>query len=307
MAVFRSNRGKALMDEANVFLSSIIRKSDEQLTNGVAEQKRNANWLRWVSVIGGLVIISVVGGVTATIFRYASEIEQARDEVQELNATLERRVRDRTADLIQARDKAELLLAEVNHRVANSLSLVSSLVRLQSNAVKDRVAKEALNETQARIDAISSVHKRLYSSGDTKFVDLDEYLSSLLKNVEVAMHDEGHGASLRYDLEPLKLKTDSSVNLGVIVTEWVTNAFKYAYPDRAGEVRVRLKRLGDGRAELVVEDDGIGRGDEVAPRGSGLGTRIVSAMARTIGAEVEYVARHPGTGARLAFSSAVET
>jgi two-component sensor histidine kinase len=68
-----------------------------------------------------------------------------------------------------------------------------------------------------------------------------------------------------------------------------------------------LKRLGDGRAELVVEDDGIGRGDEVAPRGSGLGTRIVSAMARTIGAEVEYVARHPGTGARLAFSSAVET
>ena len=138
-----------------------------------------------------------------------------------------------------------------------------------------------------------------------KFVELDEYLSSLLKNVEAAMHDEGHGASLRYELEPLKLKTDSSVNLGVIVTEWVTNAFKYAYPDRAGEVRVRLKHLGDGRAELVVEDDGVGRGGE-APRGSGLGTRIVSAMARTIGAEVEYVARHPGTGARLAFPSPLE-
>jgi two-component sensor histidine kinase/CHASE3 domain sensor protein len=306
LAVFRSNRGKALMDEANVFLSSIIRSTDERLTSGLAEQKRNATWLRWVSIIGGLVVIAVVGGVTATIFRYASEIEQARDEVQELNATLERRVKDRTADLIQARDKAEVLLAEVNHRVANSLSLVSSLVRLQSNAVKDQVAKEALNETQARIDAISSVHKRLYSSGDAKFVDLDEYLSSLLKNVEAAMHDEGHGASLRYDLEPLKLKTDSSVNLGVIVTEWVTNAFKYAYPDRTGEVRVRLKRLGDGRAELVVEDDGVGRSSEVAPRGSGLGTRIVSAMARTIGAEVEYVARHPGTGARLAFPSPVE-
>jgi two-component sensor histidine kinase len=120
------------------------------------------------------------------------------------------------------------------------------------------------------------------------------------------MHDEGHGAPLRCELEPLKLKTDSSVNLAVIVIEWVTNAFKYAYPDRTGEVRVRLKRLGDGRAELVVEDDGVGRGAEGAPRGSGLGTRIVSAMARTIGAEVEYVARHPGTGARLAFPSPVE-
>jgi two-component sensor histidine kinase len=306
LGIFRSNRGKALMDEANVFLSSIIRNTDERLTGGLAEQKRNATWLRWVSIVGGLVIIAVVGGVTATILRYASEIETTRDQVQELNATLEQRVKNRTADLMQARDKAEVLLAEVNHRVANSLSLVSSLVRLQSNAVKDQVAKQALNETQARIDAISSIHKRLYSSGDTKFVDLDEYLSSLLKNVEAAMHDEGHGASLRYELEPLKLKTDSSVNLGVIVTEWVTNAFKYAYPDRTGEVRVRLKRLGEDRAELVVEDDGVGRKAEEAPRGSGLGTRIVSAMARTIGAEVSYVARHPGTGARLAFPSPVD-
>jgi two-component sensor histidine kinase len=111
---------------------------------------------------------------------------------------------------------------------------------------------------------------------------------------------------LRYDLEPLKLKPDSSVNLGVIMTEWVTNAFKYAYPDRAGEVRVHLKRLPEGRAELVVEDDGVGRGVEGAPKGSGLGTRIVNAMARTIGAEVEYIARHPGTGARLAFPSPAE-
>jgi two-component sensor histidine kinase len=306
LTLFRSNRGKALMDEANVFLSSIIRTTDEQLATGLSEQARNALWLRAVSVVGGLVIIVVVGGVTVTIFRYASEIAQTRDELRRFNSSLEQRVKDRTIDLVAARDKAEVLLSEVDHRVANSLAMVSSLVHLQSRAVQNDVAREALKETQARIDAIAAVHRSLYSSGDTRFVELDDYLSGLLKNVEAAMLSEGHGASLRYELESLKLQPDSSVNVGVIVTEWVTNAFKYAYPGRTGEVRVRLKRLAGGRSELVVEDDGVGRVASDTPKGSGLGTRIVNAMARTIGAEVEYTLRQPGTCARLDFPSPAE-
>jgi two-component sensor histidine kinase/CHASE3 domain sensor protein len=306
LAVFGGNRGKALMDEANVFLSSVIRTTDERLTSGLAQQRLNASWLRWVSSIGGLVIILVVGGVILTIYRYTREVAQTRDEVQSLNTTLEQRVKDRTVDLAQARDKAEVLLAEVNHRVANSLAMVSSLVRLQSRTMTDKVAQDALKETQARIDAIASVHKSLYSSGDARFVDFDAYLSSLLGNIETAMQDEGHGASLRYDLDALRLRPDTSVNLGVIATELVTNAFKYAYPNRSGEVRVRLTRLSGDKAELVVEDDGVGRDAEVSPKGTGLGTRIVNAMARTIGADVEYFVRHPGCGARLAFACPAE-
>jgi two-component sensor histidine kinase len=306
LAVFGGNRGKALMDEANVFLSSVIRTTDERLTSGLAQQRLNASWLRWVSSIGGLVIILVVGGVILTIYRYTREVAQTRDEVQSLNTTLEQRVKDRTVDLAQARDKAEVLLAEVNHRVANSLAMVSSLVRLQSRTMTDKVAQDALKETQARIDAIASVHKSLYSSGDARFVDFDAYLSSLLGNIETAMQDEGHGASLRYDLDALRLRPDTSVNLGVIATELVTNAFKYAYPNRSGEVRVRLTRLSGDKAELVVEDDGVGRDAEVSPKGTGLGTRIVNAMARTIGADVEYFVRYPGCGARLAFACPAE-
>ena len=301
LTTFGSNRGKALMDEANVFLSSIIRTTDERLTSGLMQQRQNATWLRWASMVGGLVITLVVSGAILTIYRYTREVSQTRDQVQLLNASLEQRVKDRTADLVHARDKAEVLLAEVNHRVANSLAMVSSLVSLQSRTMQDKTAQNALKETQGRIDAIASVHKRLYSSGDARFVDFDEYLSSLLNNVETAMREEGHGASLRYDLDALKLKPDMSVNLGVIVTELVTNSFKYAYPNRSGEVRVRLKRLSANQAELVVEDDGVGRGADAAPKGTGLGTRIVNAMARTIGAEVNYFVRHPGCGARLAF------
>lgn len=302
LAIFRTNRGKALMDEANLFLSSAVRGLDERLTQDVAEQRTNANWLRWVSTIGGLVIILVVGGVTVTLLSYSREISQTRDQMQALNATLEQRVKNRTDDLARARDKAEVLLSEVNHRVANSLSIVASMVGLQAQTTKDKASKDALSEVQTRIYAISAVHQRLYNSGDTNFVDLSEYLAGLLGNIETAMRDEGRAASLIYNLEPLRLKTDASVSLGVIVAEWVTNAYKYAYPDRSGEIRVSLKQLPGSRAELTVEDDGVGRGDGAVVKGTGLGTRIVTAMSRTIGAEVNYISRNPGTAARLAFT-----
>ena len=302
MSLLRTNRGKALMDEANVFLSGIVRTAEERLAEGVAEQQENAAMLRWVSIIGGLVIILVVAGVTFMMLRYAREIVQARDEVRLLASSLEDRVARRTKDLALARDRAEVLLAEVNHRVANSLTLVASLVRLQANALTDKAARAALDETQARILAISLVHKRLYSSGDVRFVELNEYLASLVEHLETSMRAEGHGGiSLRHELEPMQLRTDASVNLGVIVAEWVTNAFKYAYPEGTGEVRIRLTCRPDGRGELVVEDDGVGRTEGGPAKGTGIGTRVVQGIARNMYAEVRYLTRQPGMAAQLIF------
>jgi two-component sensor histidine kinase len=302
MAVVNTNRGKTLMDTVNLFVSSIERVAERRLSEIAEEQRGNADLLFWASIVGGIVIVLVVGGMTFTVMRYASEATQARDEVRTLASGLEERVSRRTADLAQARDRAEVLLAEVNHRVANSLSLVASLVTLQANALKDPAARQALDETQARILAISLVHKRLYTSGDVRFVQLDEYLTSLLEHLETSMRAEGHGgASLHHALEPLRMRTDASVNLGVVVAEWVTNAFKYAYPgERRGDVWVRLKRLADGRAELVVEDDGVGR-SEGEIKGTGLGTRIVRGIASAMRADVEYLTRDPGMAARLVF------
>jgi two-component sensor histidine kinase len=199
------------------------------------------------------------------------------------------------------RDRAELLLKEVNHRVANSLALVASLVNLQANALEDQAARDALAETQARIYAVSLVHKRLYSAGEVGSVSLDEYLAGLLDHLGNSMRSLGLGGSLRYTLDPVRLKTDAGVNLGVVVTEWVTNAFKYAYPQTAGEIRVALRKLPDERAELTVEDDGVGKVDNLV-RGTGLGSRIVTAMASSIAGEVQYIPRNPGTTARLVFS-----
>ncbi|MGE3872171.1 MAG: response regulator [Parvibaculaceae bacterium] len=225
-----------------------------------------------------------------------SALEQAVDKAR---LRIEKEAAE--AEVRAARDRAELLLAEVNHRVANSLAIVSSLVNMQANALTDKVAKEALAETHAQIYAIALVHKRLYSSGEIGVVGLDEYLAGLLDHLRTTLRREGHAASLAYDLAPLKLGTDASINLGIVMTEWVTNAFKYAYPDKPGEIRVNLRRLAEEKAELAVEDDGVGRDDNLPVHGTGLGSRIVKAMATSLNGEIVYGQRRPGTSARLTF------
>jgi two-component sensor histidine kinase len=305
MAVLQSNRGKTLMDEINVFLYGAILTADESGTLNSAEQQRNASLLRWISAGAAVVIVLVVLVVAFTVYRNGQDLKQARDEVRAINLTLEERVKARTADLAMARERAEVLLAEVNHRVANSLQLVAVLVRMQLRSVTDTAARDALLETQSRINAISLVHKSLYTSGDVTNVALNDYLGAMLGNMETAMKKDGHTAILKCDLEPISLGTDASVSLGVAVQELVTNAFKYAYPDdQPGEVRVRLKRLGDGKAELTVEDDGVGIAPNATHAGTRLGSKIIHTMASSLQTRVEYIDRAPGTAARLVLTTA---
>lgn len=226
----------------------------------------------------------------------ASALEQAfeKSRLQAEKELAERELR-------VAKDRAEVLLKEVNHRVANSLSLVAALVSLQASAITDAAAKMALSETQSRIYAISLVHKRLYSSSDARYVALNEYLGGLLEHLQHSLRDQWSGTRFDAQLDTILLKTDQSVNLGIIVAEWITNACKYAYPGGCGEIRVRLQRVSEERAELSVEDDGIGRVDNEGAKGTGLGTRIVRAMADSMNATIEYGTLVPGTVARLSF------
>ena len=305
MALFQRNRGKALMDEINVFLYGAILQADENSTLNSSEQQRNASLLRWISGGAAVVIVLVVWVVALTVYRNGKDLKQARDQVQSVNLTLEDRVRVRTADLAMARERAEVLLAEVNHRVANSLQLVAVLVRMQMRSVTDAAAQDALRETESRINAISLIHKSLYTSGDVTHVALNDYLGAMLSNLETAMKKDGHTAFLKCYLEPVSLPTDASVSLGVAVQELVTNAFKYAYPeDFPGEVRVRLKRLEDGNAELTVEDDGVGLAPNSKQTGTGLGSKIIQTMASALHTKVEYINRRPGTAARLVLKTA---
>lgn len=198
------------------------------------------------------------------------------------------------------KERAEALLAEVNHRVANSLALVASLLRLQISSARSEEVKAELAETQARITAIAGMHRSLYTSDDVSRVELDRYLSRLTAELYSSLHSAEKPIRLLLDADPISMSADKAVSVGMIVTELVTNAFKYAYaPGQPGDIRVHLKMLPDGAAMLRVEDDGIGIDPESAPKGTGLGSRIVKSMAATLGDGLHYLEGTNGTVAEV--------
>jgi two-component sensor histidine kinase len=218
-----------------------------------------------------------------------------------LRRRLERENEAAQEEVRLARDRAEAMLREVNHRVGNSLQLVSSFISLQLRQMSDEGARSALREAQVRIQAVAHVHRRLYTSSDMATVELDEYLTGLIEELGKSV-GPGHGSPrLSLRAQPMRVTTDQAVSLGVIVTELVTNAVKYAYePGLGGEIRVVLEPAPDGRAMLTVEDDGPGMGDG-KPKGTGLGSKIVSAMAGGLRSAVEFDAAHVGVRAQIVF------
>lgn len=201
-----------------------------------------------------------------------------------------------------ARDRAELLLHEVNHRLANSLGLVAAMVRMQGATLTDPAAVQALQETQARITAIAGVHRHLYVSDRVGLVEIEGYLVHLIGELQASLGDDDHPYKVTLRGERLEISTDKAVSLGVVISELITNAFKYAYEDnRTGEIRVVAEACENNRVRVAVEDDGVGCDPQAPARGTGFGSKILAAMATNMQAEVIHDRSVAGTRVVVVF------
>ncbi|TPG52490.1 PAS domain S-box protein [Roseomonas nepalensis] len=211
------------------------------------------------------------------------------------------------AALAEALEVKEALLAEVNHRVKNSLQLVSSLLSLQTNKARDPALRTALGEARARIGVVARLHQRLYQGGTHGSVDLAGFLQEMCTDTLTALDPEERvrlefeetrqGGSGAAPLTPI----DEAVPLALIGSELVTNAVKYAFPvGRGGTlwVRVRDAREEDGGITLEVEDDGVGLPEGFDPsRSAGVGMRVVATLVRQLRARLAVGEGASGRGA----------
>jgi two-component sensor histidine kinase len=197
-----------------------------------------------------------------------------------------------------ALDRHQILLKEVNHRVKNSLQVVSSMLQLQARSVGDPDLSERLTGASSRVSAVGRAYERLAYNADHDNVDLVEYLRQIVGDLEPTVAP----CKIEFDApEEIQFAADRAILVGLILNELVSNAGKYAYPDcPGGSIWVRLVQPDNKSVLVSVRDEGAGLPLGFDPTASkGLGTRLVNALSKQLGAELTRPMSPIGTDCEL--------
>lgn len=261
------------------------------------------NYRKDGSTFWNALYLSPVRGEAGDIqFFFASQLDvtdrvEGQRVIEEQKSIVEAEVARRTADLETALEEKTILLHEVDHRVKNNLTMIGSLLRLQARMIGNAEISAKLEAMLERIDALATVHRRLYQSDDVTLFDIGAFTENLVSDViGSAGRDE---VRTRVDVDAILIPSSSAAALGLVVNELLTNALKHAYQGRGGVLTVSAKRDG-ALARIAIQDDGPGLGGDT-PASGGLGTVLVRRLAKQVGGEVGWTSNKSGTCALISF------
>jgi PAS domain S-box-containing protein len=153
----------------------------------------------------------------------------------------------------------EVLLREIHHRVKNNMQIISSLLKLSTDSVKDDAILKIFTESQGRIKAMALIHEKLYQSADLTKIDFSEYIESLSHELYRAYGIDPDRITMRLSMESIAVGIETAIPCGLVVNELFANALKHAFPGEiAGEIEVLLSQMADGLIELTISDNGVG-------------------------------------------------
>jgi two-component sensor histidine kinase len=216
-----------------------------------------------------------------------------------------RRVIEREKDALHQRTEEllrqkEVLLREMQHRVANSLQIIASILLLKARAVTSEETRRDLQDAHKRVMSVAEVQRHLSVSEGIDRIEVGPYLTKLCSSLSSSMIGD-QPISMAVMADRGMIGSDQAVGLGLIVTELVINAIKYAFPvpKKGGAIDVRYRVAGVDW-ELVVSDNGIGKDVGPATRtGGGLGTAIVQALVKQLGATIVTTGDSAGTSVSI--------
>jgi two-component sensor histidine kinase len=174
----------------------------------------------------------------------------------------------------------ELLLKEIHHRVKNNLEVVSGLLALQSSQVKEQSTKDAIQESQNRVNSIGIVHQKLYQGTNLGAIEMKDYVLNLSESILDSFGAE-EKITLELAMENFDLDIDTAIPLGLIINELITNTIKYAFPNnQKGKLVIKLEKQHDTILHLVVSDNGVGKSG--ITHGTGFGGQLISLLTQQL-------------------------
>lgn len=252
-------------------------------------------FLLGIACLIAVVLALLVGTNRKLLFRSEedrSALEQAHSELE----TMHRELRE----TMLSKEEKEVMIKEIHHRVKNNLQIVRSLIRFQSDKVTDPVTLELFHECINRVGAMALVHEQTYLSKDLANIDVNSYMSSLVRDL-ISAYNVRLQLETDIDIQVRTLGVDTLVPLGLLINEIVSNSFKHAFKERdKGRIIVHLRGQ-EGDLELYIGDDGVGLPDTGKwERPESLGMELVHTLAGQLDATIEMV---PGQGTRYILKS----
>jgi two-component sensor histidine kinase len=310
--IAESERGRQVMGRLRGLIAD-AKEQEETLFREHVEQFRSQSFWLLVAVIATLVASAALAVMAIVRERQRiAALEVSSVALASTNRMLEQRVKERTEELAVERDRAkaereraEALLRDVTHRIGNTLALAAGFINLHARHTSDPLVLKTLTGARDRIHAIASAQRRINVTNDLDLVRVDTLIPAVMTDL-VGPASENR-IKLTVDVPPLLAAAQVATSLCVLTQEFVVNSLKHAFEDDAtGHIKVCLKTNGAKGAELIVEDDGVGLPDGLAPDeisaadAEGLGAKIAALLTRQFGGEIVYgpakaESRRPGT------------
>lgn len=242
-----------------------------------AQQRQNV-------LLGGLGVLVLVTGFSINRYRLKQRanrlLTMKNEEIERQREALRANLEEKSMML----EEKELLVREIHHRVKNNLQVLSSMLRLQAQALEDPAALSPMQDMQARVLSMSFLHRELYDEDDSTHVEMQRYVETLSRYLLHAFNADGR-VRCRVHAHDAWFNADTAVPLGLILNELLSNSIKHAFPDgKQGSVRVDLCRVeAEDWYELTVSDDGTGWSGRTAPeQRPTVGLTLVRMMARQL-------------------------
>jgi len=266
-----------LMNEMNaVHKVRETQKENNQLyiDKSIEEKKADRSTFQRNIFIGFSIIVIIISVLLLLTTRKNVRI---RKELSEKNKIIEK-----------ALDEKEVLLKEIHHRVKNNLQLISSLLELQINRTNEKAIIDALVESQNRIESMSMIHKYLYSHENIGAIDMKIYLEQLAGQIEKTYQKPGVEVEKNFQLLPTQLNLDTAVPLGIIVTEIISNSYKYAFNnDKKNILTLLLKGNANEYTLTIADNGGMVDIEKIKEKNNSLGLKLIYLLSKQLRAETE--------------------